>query len=173
MDKDPEVTRMIGMSYLNSQEFAQAAFYLKQAESMGMSPALVAIPLACAHFNLGDLQQTQKYLLEAQEDNLRSVEGEALLDSIVTCCFENNRAHEARRIIERLVLRYPSYPKILDALGIACIKEGDFHKAIEAHKALAALTPNNPEVIRRLAGLFAKTGDLPNAHYWFAKSDRN
>lgn len=169
MPKDPEVTRMIGMSYLNSRDFAQAAFYLKQAESMGMAPALLALPLACAYFNLGDMQQVQEYLLEAEENNLRSAEGEALLECIVSYYFESNRAHEAYRLLERLALRYPFHPKILDALGVACIKEGDLRKAIEAHKALLALTPANPEVIRRLSGIFVKIGDLSNARRWLAK----
>lgn len=162
-DKDCEVVSMMGITYLNARDFAQALFYLKQALDLGMAPEPLAIPFACAHFRLGEMEQAGEWLLKAEESSLMSKEGETLVDSMVDFYLGKYLPNDACSLLEKLAHKFPACPKFLDALGFACIKAGDFRKAIEAYVKLSALIPANPDLARRLAGLFVKIGDIESA----------
>lgn len=171
-DRDAEMMALLGVCYLNAQDAPQAVLYLKQAEELGFPIQRIGLPLACACFKLGDLTQTQKYLLELGEESLMSENAQALLDSMVNHWFSRNLIHEACTALGQLASKYPFHAKILDALGVACIKAGDFSKSLEVHKRLATLDPGNPDVIRRLAGLYLKLGDTVNARECLSRLGR-
>lgn len=158
--QDPEVHRIVGTCYLNSQNPLLAARHLEQAETEGMDPATLALAMAFAQLQLCREPEACEYLLKAPSASFDGTEGQAMIEAFVNHFLQQGRVTACCELLAQLARRHPHQPRILDALVFSYIKAGDFAQALAVCQLLHRLDPLNDKVKRTLAALLARQHEL-------------
>lgn len=161
----------LGNALCDCRQYRNAIAEYDRVLQLELIPEAV-INMAYAYCNAGMPSESvpwfQRFIAEnPNHPRIAQIE-EQMLVAQSSSCMENQRAYDAKKLLERALALNPNDTIAHFKLARACEQLGDANGAIQEYEQVLRLQPNHNEAIFNIAGCYQSLGRAQDAEYWFA-----
>lgn len=144
-----------GMACLAESRWSEAREAFSDAMELSSSPVQPALGLACVSDELGQTDQTLRYLFHAHADDPTDP---AVVFAIAFCKERSGDIDEAADYYKRAIAVCPRLRNAFERLAAIALKKRDLADAVRCYECLAEIEPDDLGVLMLLANLYLEVG---------------